>query len=438
MIVNSDALTHLMMMDDESVHCVITSPPYYKVRDYSIPSQIGWEEHPKLYVEKLVEIFGELNRVLRSDGTLWLNLGFSFAGSGRGPTGYNGIGQHTERQGFVGHSAKIPDGYKRKDLIGIPWLVAEALREDGWYLRATCPWLKRNSMPDSTSDRPGHNSVEFIFMLTKSPKTFYDGVAIFKRYSDSYLADKRPKGVLRQRVNKNTKYNRNEPQYRKQDMTGNPTYTGFNKRWKDKEMAATGTNIEGHSGCYNAKGEYVGNPEGRNRRNSDWFFESWQGLLQDEELEPLAFIINPRSYKGAHTAVYPPQLIEPCVIGSTSEHGVCPECGSPWKRIVKKIFVPQEDVSEEKGIRGSGTQKPLNELDNREGFPRGRTEYDTIGWEPTCKCGVATVIPATVLDPFSGSSATGVACKWHNRNYIGIELSPEYCKLGEQRILEGK
>jgi hypothetical protein len=155
-------------------------------------------------------------------------------------------------------------------------------------------------------------------------------------------------------------------------------------------------------------------------------------------LEPLAFIINPSSYKGAHTAVYPPKLIEPCILGSTSEHGVCPSCGSPWKRITNKIFIPQEDVSEEKGIRDSGETKQLNELDNRNGFPRGHTEYETLNWEPTCNCGIFETVRPIVLDPFSGSAATGVACKWHNRTYIGIELNPEYCRLGEQRIKEGK
>lgn len=409
-IIPGDAKEVLMMMDDESVHCGVTSPPYFGLRDYGVAGQIGMEKTPEEYVARLVEIFRELKRVLRDDGTFWLNIGDSYAGSGRGPTGHNGIGNQKERQGFVDPGTSKANGCKAKDMIGIPWMLAFALRADGWYLRADLPWIKRNSMPSSVTDRPA-SSIEHVFLFSKSRKYYYDYVATMQPSSESYNKDKRPRGVIRQCVNPTSKYP-NEGQFKKQDGTGNNTYTGFNGRYEPNGMGL------------------------RFMRDSDFFFRTWQGLMHNEDGEPMALVVNPRGYKGAHFACFPVQLVEPMILASTSEKGVCPECGAPWIRETAKTFVPQQDVVDPEKL-AKGSNKGLDDSNGWNETPRGSTAVETTGWQPTCSHNL-TPIPATVLDPFAGSCATGVACQWHNRNFIGIELKPDYIELGEKRLRDNK
>ena len=175
-IINRDALFALRELPDESVNCCVTSPPYYALRDYGLDAQIGREDTPEEYIERLVAVFHELKRVLRSDGTFWLNIADTYCGTGnkgyyadpKNPKGRNG--QQTAK------NARAP-GCKQKDLIGIPWLLAFALRADGWYLRSDIIWQKENPMPESCKDRPSR-CYEHIFLLTKSKKYFYDAAAI--------------------------------------------------------------------------------------------------------------------------------------------------------------------------------------------------------------------------------------------------------------------
>ena len=170
-IINRDALFALRELPDESVNCCVTSPPYYALRDYGLDAQIGREDTPEEYIERLVAVFHELKRVLRSDGTFWLNIADTYCGTGhkgyyadpKNPKGRNG--QQTAK------NARVP-GCKQKDLIGIPWLLAFALRADGWYLRSDIIWQKENPMPESCKDRPSR-CYEHIFLLTKSKKYFY-------------------------------------------------------------------------------------------------------------------------------------------------------------------------------------------------------------------------------------------------------------------------
>jgi len=181
-----DALETLKQMEDESINCCVTSPPYWGLRDYGVEGQLGLESTPEEYVENMVKVFREVKRVLRDDGTLWLNLGDSYAGSGRGPTGRNGIGNQEKRQGFHSPKVVIPTGLKPKDLIGIPWMVAFALRADGWYLRSDIIWSKPNPMPESVIDRPT-KAHEYIFLLSKSKKYFYDADAIAEPVTNSTI-----------------------------------------------------------------------------------------------------------------------------------------------------------------------------------------------------------------------------------------------------------
>lgn len=175
-LICGDALEVLKTLPDNSVQTCVTSPPYFGLRDYGHERQIGLEESPDAYVRSLVKVFSEVKRVLRNDGTLWLNLGDSYAGSGKGPAGNLGK-KHDERNMEKKHSAIVPDGLKPKDLIGIPWRVAFALQQDGWYLRQDIIWHKPNPMPESVTDRCT-KAHEYIFLLSKSKDYYFDHEAM--------------------------------------------------------------------------------------------------------------------------------------------------------------------------------------------------------------------------------------------------------------------
>lgn len=185
-----DALERLRTLEPESVHTCVTSPPYYNLRDYGVDGQIGREDTPEEYISRLVSVFREVRRVLRPDGTLWLNIGDSYATrSGPQPPG------NTRNQ--CGHTAKrAPAGYKYKDMIGIPWMLAFALRSDGWYLRQDIIWAKTRAIPESVRDRCTR-SHEYIFLLSKSERYHFDAAAIREpAVSDGGTRDKRDVWML--------------------------------------------------------------------------------------------------------------------------------------------------------------------------------------------------------------------------------------------------
>ena len=181
-VIIGDCLQKLKQLPSNSVHCCVTSPPYYGLRDYGVDGQIGLEQTPEDYVNELVRVFREVKRVLRDDSTLWLNLGDSYVGGAKKGE-HEGVKQKTSKGATWGDNDKLATlkahitGLKNKDLIGIPWRVAFALQADGWYLRQDIIWSKNNPMPESVTDRCT-KSHEYIFLLTKSKKYFYDSEAI--------------------------------------------------------------------------------------------------------------------------------------------------------------------------------------------------------------------------------------------------------------------
>lgn len=284
----------------------------YIIRSNTCPcgawlGSLGLEPTPELFVEHVVECFRAVRRVLRDDGTLWVNMGDSYAGSGKGPSnslqpdasqmskqstnrgslvvsGESSTAQRlTRRNGAQFANGQAPTawipvgaGYKPKDLMEIPSMVAQALRADGWYLRSRIPWLKRNAMPESVTDRPA-SSIEYVFLLSKSARYFWDADAV--RVPQSEATAKRYEAPFIDRYGK----------------------------------AASG----GYRGKFGGELGAQLNSNGRNRRNGDWFFESWQGLLLDEQDAPLALVVNPAPLKIAHYASFPPKLVEPMVKAST-------------------------------------------------------------------------------------------------------------------------
>lgn len=270
-ILIGDCLLSMASMSDQSVNCCVTSPPYFGLRDYGHDGQIGLEETPEAYVTKMVEVFREVRRVLRDDGTLWLNIGDSYAGSGKGRNAdgshQEGGKQGTNRGTILGSLVKTKSpNCKPKDLIGIPWMLAFALRSDGWYLRQDIIWHKPNPMPESVTDRCT-KAHEYIFLLSKSQSYFYDRMAIAE-----------PAIYAEQHANKATSWG------------------------KKKANAGVKANIEQYQqiGVENNKTCLEG---GMKNKRSVWS-------------------VNVKPYKGAHFATYPPELIRPCIKAGCPKGGV--------------------------------------------------------------------------------------------------------------------
>lgn len=323
---------------------------------------LGLEPSPELYIQHLIECFSEVRRVLRDDGTLWVNLGDSYSGSHG-----NGYKQtlHTVNatsggsDNFdLGRNIERDDGAKPKDLLMMPARLAIALRNDGWYLRSQVPWLKKNCMPESVRDRPT-TAVEYIYLLSKSKNYYYDSDAV--RIAQKEFIDSAP-GPLANVVE------------------GDSTGGGYAHK-------------EGGFNAYRQESGIHYNPLGRNRRNTDWFFESWQGLLHNEDDLPIAMIVNPTASNEKHYATFPPKLVEPMLKASTSDKGVCPECLNPW----------------------------TNHPDS------------TVGWQPTCTHNLPPVA-ATALDLFGGASTTALCADRLGRDAVTCELSDTYSAMGQSRI----
>jgi DNA modification methylase len=195
-IINADVMEGLRQLPDESVHCVVTSPPYWGLRDYGVEGQIGLEASPELFVARMVSVFGEVRRVLRKDGTVWLNLGDSYAGSGKGPSNNSEIDRPYRGMSNIAAAPNrwisVPAGIKQKDLVGIPWRVAFALQADGWWLRSDIIWSKPNPMPESVTDRPT-KAHEYVFLLSKSERYYYDDEAV--KEPASFLQPNSPQSI---------------------------------------------------------------------------------------------------------------------------------------------------------------------------------------------------------------------------------------------------
>ncbi|WP_431030102.1 DNA-methyltransferase [Lysinibacillus sp. LZ02] len=303
----------LKSLPSESVNTVVTSPPYWGLRDYGVEGQIGLESSVDEYVTAIVDVFREIKRILKDDGTLWLNLGDAYAGSGRGRNadGKGNPGKvHMQSPGQHGGILKVSknvEGLKPKDLIGLPWRVAFALQADGWYLRQDIIWNKPNAMPESVIDRPT-KSHEYLFLLSKQPKYYYDHEAI-------------------------------------------------------KEPAIYGTqDIRGSQGAFGQPQKQRRVDKARGSFNGKYGSEAFRAI-RDKRNKRSVWTVSTKPLKEAHFATFPEDLIEPCILSG------CP-------------------------------------------------------------------LDGVVMDPFFGSGTTGLVALKHGRNFIGIELNPEYIKIAEKRLSE--
>ncbi len=420
-----DCRVTLPTLEPGSAQTCITSVPYYQLRSYLAandplkPFEIGLEPTPELWLAHLSHAFHEVRRVLRDDGTLWVNCGDSYAGSGNGAHDYRDRASSTslslnpdkykgqkplQRVGPQEHTegaGQVP-GYKPKNLMMMPSRLAMALQADGWILRSMMPWVKRSAMPESVSDRPS-TAVEYWFLFSKRPRYFWDADAV--RHGVSGNAHSRGDGV--------------NPKSRANGYAPGQETANMPQLHRSKQNTSFSSAVN----------ELV---TSRNRRNSDWFLESWQGLMLDEQDDPLALVVNPAGYSGTHFATFPPNLIEPMIKASTSEKGQCPECGAPWVRVTKRspmVVVPSSRRAAA-AAAGAGRGRTATSVTMTEA-----PTSQTTGWRPSCTHTDLVPVPQTVLDCFAGAGTTLMVADRLGRNAIGCELSSEYSNLAADRIV---
>ncbi len=395
-----------------SVNCIVTSPPYWGLRDYGgYLMQVFWgqggdwqpprkgnklkhwivrlkiraarrgiiyspnglehicayglEPTPELYVEHTVNVFRELRRVLRDDGTVWLNLGESYNGGGSAGSdkAFKGI-QGTYKGGMRVGKPNLVSTLKPKDLCMIPARVALALQADGWWLRSEIIWHKPNPMPESVTDRPT-KAHEMVYLLTKRPRYWYDAEAI-----------KEP--VVCDRI-----------------------------RGPAEHPDQLSTN--GNSGL----ARRPINTTGRNKRS--------------------VWSIPTKSYHGAHFAVFPPDLVKPCILAGCPAR-TCSACGAPWVRVVERAATEPEYRKGNRPIRYLASVDAGQGQDHLDNSNLGMvTKTKTLGHRPTCDCN-ATTVPGVVLDPFFGSGTVAQVAIENGRDWLGVELNEDYIKLANKRL----
>lgn len=292
----------LTRLENGSVHCCVTSPPYWGLRNYGVDRQIGMEADLRDYIDALVGVFAEVKRILRPDGTLWLNLGDCYTGSGRG--GHSKKIRSANWQPSYGKS-KTPARLKPKELVGLPWRIAFALQADGWYLRSDIVWNKSNPMPESVKDRPTR-AHEFIFLLTKNQRYYYDYHAIREPLKDSTAARlmqniEQQEGSGRAHAGGKTNGKMKAVVFggaNKHEGYGTTRHSG--KEWTP-DMAGGGTGMVGHKGYFKEDGTPT------------------CGVLVNKKS---VWTVATCGLKEAHFATFPPKLIEPCIKAGCPEGGI--------------------------------------------------------------------------------------------------------------------
>lgn len=368
-----DVLALLAEVPDGAVQCVVTSPPYWGLRDYGVEGQIGLERTPGEYVARMVQVFGEVRRVLRDDGVCWLNLGDCYANDGKwgGETGGKQAYLDDASRKRNGREKRLT-GLKPKDLVGIPWQVAFALRDDGWWLRMDNVWEKPNPMPESVTDRTTR-SHEYVFQLTKAERCYWD-----------------------------------------QEAAREGAVGGGNGNKQRRPARARG-NVHGNV----ASGIPSSGSVSRNMR-SVWTFTS----------QPY-----PGAHFATFPPELPRRCIRAatpeggCCHQCRRPYRRVVEKGAPLaaQQAACGGNVDGEYTGQATKDYAAGGAQNASAVKAR--ILAGMVERKTVGWVPQCACPGSTPTPSLVLDPFSGAGTTGLVCLQEGRRFLGLELNPEYIGL---------
>lgn len=474
------ALELARQLSDDFLSLILTSPPYFGLRNYDLPPTdwpaveyspmaglppvsipawagcLGLEPDPLMYVGHLVALFRELRRALHPSGSLWLNLGDNYTRtnvpqSKHKPVEYSVHCKIGSSDDFTGRGDRPghrigSNSLPQKNLLGIPWRTALALQADGWWLRSDAPWIKSNSLPESVADRPGKGH-EYWFLLTKQPRYYYDRYAVM--LPSARPGDTQTFGGEKARNGDDPRNNGREDgarQWGKNYTTG----SGRNRRTTDVYLESLDVLIT-------QQRDYLAHLESIREGN---------GLLGQSDGDPAALLFPVKGYSGAHFATFNADLIKPLILASTSERGVCPACREPWVRVVEKSTEFHSGSGKTgnppNGKYAGSEQAESGEYDIRMGPV---TTAETTGWRPGCDClkrecskkatpgvdGLAPddgqwgniindltekhkPIPAVILDPFMGSGTTAEVAIKHHRDYMGFELNPDYIGLYEERV----
>lgn len=407
-------------LPDKSVHCIVTSPPYYSLRSYGYAEQIGLEKTPQEFIAELVRVFRECKRVLRDDGVMFCNMGDSYAGAPG-----NGRGGGERLDGGLPHYSSGNKAGPAGNLLGIPWRLAFALQDDGWILRDEITWAKDSPMPESVAGWVWQRCRVKVASMRSATQPNTVAIGDGRRdnsggYSNSPVAEYAdcpgcakcaPNGglVLRKGSWRHTSatesifmFVKGMGYYSDQEAAREPVVANQHGGGYSPESYGGLATMGGKETCT------LGNSAaaGRNPRNI-WRLKS----------EPTNL---------PHYATFPTSLPTRCIIPSTSEAGVCGKCGSQWARVVEQERRPRGDAF---------GRKEIGDYDHGQaGSPYLETvSTQTLGFRPTCGCG-APAVPATVLDPFAGTGTTLIAAQRLGRRGIGVDLSEAYLKLAVKRL----
>lgn len=384
----------MRLLPEDSIHCVVTSPPYWGLRDYGTgDAQLGLEPTPDDFVTAMVDVFREVRRVLRPDGTCWVNLGDTYITNSPSQAAKKERKRRRETRldrkrratmAKQGPNRSYEQQLAHKQLVGIPWRVALALQADGWWLRCDVVWDKPNPLPESIHDRPTRCH-EYVFLLTKAPTYYYDKESVKVEGSPNTHPRGRH-GIASNRHN----YGVNP----KAVAVGDPSRAGSTPRPRANQSfsAQISPGIVAH----------------RNRRTV------WRVPTQP--------------YHGSHFATFPPGLIEPCILAGSPAY-TCAVCAAPWKRQVEVEYLNP-------GNRTTNGPRSLEQRHETAGFDRRlERRTKTVGWEPTCEHNNRGT-GGIVLDPFMGSGTTGMVAEKHGRLWLGFDNDPKCERLIRERTAQ--
>ena len=470
-----DALTVLRAMPDASVHCVITSPPYWGLRAYGgDPDMIGLEPTLDEHLDNLVAVFREVRRVLRDDGTLWLNYADAYTSGGRATFRSSASDNKGHRVQDDMPRPDTPHGLKPKDLMGLAWRLAFALQDDSWWLRRDIIIHKSNTMPESAKDRPT-TAHAYLFILTQAPRSFYDYKAIEEPVSGTAHALAALRHVTPAGRDTSTGEGAHGSLHRHGQRRGAPA-----KRPRATPPSHEGHDATSHRTLDDAKYDHRLRVPGVNPKSAP----SGSGIRQNESYQAAMIEMRPtrqcRSvwtiatapFKGAHFATFPPALVERPIKAGTSERGVCPDCAAPWEHIIERVDKGWDGSRYgERAVAASTSSGGTSRSTLGSSNGRLTGDYETAGWRPTCACYDGRyraehpeprrarkraqraawagrwkrvrrrpggddwpTVPATVLDPFAGAGTVGLVAERLGRDSILIEINPDYAEMARERI----